>query len=191
MLGSSMIQNHIKNLKALSGKTVEAGWFESAIYPPDKKGKGGGRSVAANARFQETGGIIEHPGGTKYITDAIVKGRFVGTRFVSNNFPGAHKVTKAHRIVVPARPFMRLAWTNFYNDRAKIQKNIANGLVSGKIKPDDALAQMGLILEGYIAKSIRNGNWAPNAPSTIAKKGFNKPLIDSALMLQSLSSKVI
>lgn len=86
---------------------------------------------------------------------------------------------------------MRLAWSRFNADRGTIQKRIARDLVSGKITPDKALGQIALILEGYIAKSIKNGNWEPNAKSTVAAKGFDKPLIHSSHMLQSLSSRVI
>lgn len=189
MVGSEGIARHIKALQALKGKSVEAGWFESDLYP--SKDGTPGRSVAANARFLEDGGVIDHPGGTKYIRDAVVNGSFKGVRFVKNTFPGSTEVTKPHRIVVPARPFMRLAWQMFSNQRAAIQKRIASGLVSGKIKPDEALGQIGLELERCIAKSIRNGQWTPNARSTISKKGFDKPLIDSAHMLQTLSSIVI
>jgi len=186
--GSAMINRHIEALKALKGKSVEAGWFESAQYPSEE-GKPA-RSVAANARFQEFGGTIDHPGGTKYITDAATSERMLGTRFVKNSFQGEHKVTQAHQIVVPARPFMRLAWSTFNANRGPIQKRIAAALISGKITPDQALGQIGLELEACIVKSIRNGNWAPNARSTVSAKGFDKPLIETSFMWQSVSSKV-
>ena len=186
--GSKMIEAHIQALKELKGKQVEAGWFESDRYQSDEGAIG--RSVAANARTQEYGGVIDHPGGTKYISDAIVGDRFVGTRFVKKDFSGEHKVTAAHQIVIPARPFMRLAWSMFSQMRHNIQARIARDLVSGKLTPDKALMQIGQTLEGCIAKSIRNGNWTPNAPSTVAAKGFNKPLVKSSQMLQSITSKV-
>lgn len=186
---SKLIKSHINALSALKGKSVEAGWFESDRYPTGPGG-GEGRSVAANARLQEYGGVIDHPGGTKYIRDAVVGGRFVGTRFVRSDFSGEHEVTKAHQIVIPARPFMRFAWSMFSQMRLQIQSKIARDLISGKITPDKALGQIGLALEGCIAKSIVNGNWVPNARSTVAAKGFNKPLIRDSHMLQSVTSKV-
>lgn len=189
MAGSPMIERHIAALKALKGRTVEAGWFESARYPSGVDGEPG-RSVAANARLQEFGGTIDHPGGTKYITDAATPDRFLGTRFVKNSFQGEHKVTQAHKIVIPARPFMRYAWSLFYAQRSTLQKKIAGKLATGKIKPDAALAEIGNALEACIVRSIRNGNWTPNARSTVAKKGFDKPLIESSYMWQSVTSKV-
>lgn len=175
-------------LKAMKGKQVEAGWFESDMYQSDKPGASG-VPVALIARLQNYGGVIDHPGGTKYIKDAATKNKFLGTRFVSNNFQGEHGVTSAHKIVIPARPFMQLAWSMFQEKRPTVQKAIARKLVTGEISIDQALAQIGLALEGCIVKSIKNGNWTPNAPSTVRKKGFDKPLINTAHLMQSVSSK--
>lgn len=190
MAGSAMIKKHMTALKALKGKTVEAGWFESDRYPATGDNNVG-IQVSRVARTLEFGATIQHPGGTKYIHDAIVKGRFVGTRFVKNDFPGdADGVTKAHTITIPARPFMRLAGVTFRNSRAKVQAKIAKQLVTGKIQPNQALGQIGQELENCIVKSIKNGGWTENAPSTISKKGFNKPLIDDGTMLKTVNSKV-
>ncbi len=190
MAGSAMLKKHMKALKDMKGKSVEAGWFESDRYPDTKDGKEG-PLVSRIARFLETGGTIQNPGGTKYINDAVVGGRFVGTRFVRNDFPGQEDgVTKPHTITIPARPFMRLASVQFKSMRAKVQAKIAKQLVSGKIQPDQALGQIGAELENCIVKSIKNGGWVDNAPSTISKKGFNKPLIDDGTMLKTVSSKV-
>ena len=87
-------------------------------------------------------------------------------------------------------PFMRHAWVTFSKERAALQKRIAKKLIDGEITPEQALGQIGLALEGQIAKSIKSGPWEPNATSTARRKGFNKPLIDSSHMLQSISSKV-
>ncbi len=189
-VGSKMLKRHMTALKGLEGKKVEAGWFESDRYPAPKDG-GEGVQVARIARFLETGGTIQNPGGTKYINDAVVKGRFVGTRFVKNDFPGKEDgVTKAHSITIPARPFMRLAAVTFKSTRAKVQAKIATQLASGKIQPDQALGMIGAELENCIVKSMKNGGWVANAPSTVSKKGFDKPLIDDGTMLKTVSSKV-
>lgn len=155
----NMIERHMEALKKLNGRSVEAGWFASARYGT---GSGGapGQSVASVARIQEFGATIRKtsPKGKEYV------------------------------IVIPARPFMRLAWKNFSNDRVKIQTKLAKDLVSGKINPDQALGQIGLALENSIVRSIRNGGWQGNSPHTIRAKGFDKPLIDTAHMWQSVSS---
>jgi len=156
---TSMIQRHIDALKKLKGRSVEAGWFASARYG---SGAGGspGQSVASVARIQEFGATIR-------------KTSSKGTSYT---------------VIIPARPFMRLAWKNFQNDRVKIQDKIAKDLISGKINADQALGQIGTALENSIVRSIRNGGWQANSPHTIRAKGFDKPLIDTAHMWQSVSS---
>src|ERR1700686_544474 len=123
-LRSKGIDKQIAQLKALSGKKVETGWFESDRYQAED-GKTVGRSIASVARLNEFGGEIEHPGGTKYITDAIVKGAAVGSRFVTKEFQGDHSTTGPHNITIPARPFMRLAAAKFQEIRAKVQEKNA------------------------------------------------------------------
>ena len=85
---------------------------------------------------------------------------------------------------------MRLAWSNFGKSRAKIQGLIAKQLIEGTIEADQALGQIGQHLENCIVESIQYGGWQKNADSTVEGKGFDKPLIDTALMWQSVSSKV-
>lgn len=188
-----MIARHQKALKELDGVLVEAGWFESDRYPSTKPGEPG-IPVAAIARQNEFGATIDHPGGTKYIEDAIVgrgaNQRYVGTRFVHNDFAGEHKTTSAHKIEIPARPFMRLAWSNFLGKQAALQKKLTQQILSGDKTATELLKDVGLLMEGLIAKSIKNGSWTPNAASTIRMKGFDKPLIHDSIMLQTVSSQV-
>jgi len=93
-------------------------------------------------------------------------------------------------ITIPARPFMRLAHSKFGSKRRSIQKKIAHQLISGEVTPQQAAGQIGLVLEGCIVDSIKNGGWAPNAESTVKNKGFDKPLIDSSQMWQGVTSQV-
>ncbi len=94
------------------------------------------------------------------------------------------------RTYTPPRPFMRYATLLFANDRKRIENNIAKKLISGKITADQALGQIGLAMEAKIVDSIKDGNWQSNAPLTIAKKGFDKPLIETSHMWQTVTSKV-
>lgn len=184
MAGSALLKKHIAALKTLNGRGVEAGWFESDRYPATGD-KSVGESVAYIARVLEFGGTINHPGGTKYVQ--LPNGK---SKFVSNSFMGPHKVTAAHTITIPARPFMRLAYGNFRQQRTKIQSKIAKDLINKKISPDQALGQIGTALENCIALSMKNGGWEKNAASTIAKKGFDKPLFHIGTMFKNISSKV-
>jgi hypothetical protein len=162
--GPNMIERHISALKQLKGQSVEAGWFESARY---KAGKGGNGKPIPD---KQVGTSISY----------IMRVQEFGATIKRGN------VT----IVIPARPFMRLAYQDFLKKRKTIQTKIAKQLVRGEIKPEQALGQIGLALEGCIVKSIKNGGWEANAASTIANKGFDKPLIDSAQAWQAVASKV-
>ena len=93
-------------------------------------------------------------------------------------------------ITIPARPFMRLAWSQFSQKRQEIQAKVATKMVNGGLTPEQGLGLIGLALESEIVRSIKNGNWEPNSAATIKKKGFDKPLVDSSHMWQSVSSKV-
>lgn len=154
---SELIERHLKALKGIEHKTVEAGWFESDRYPA-AKGKSVGIPVAAVARIQEFGATIERDG---------------------------------HKIVIPARPFMRKAWSDFNQRRVEVQVKLAKKVVAGEITQEQALAQIGDFLVATIVRSIRNGGWEKNAPSTVKKKGFDKPLIDSAHMWKTVNSKIV
>jgi hypothetical protein len=160
----TLVDKHIKALKTLKGQSVEAGWFESNRY------KAGTR---ANGKP-----IDEKLVGTPIARIARIQ------EFGATINRGEKTIT------IPARPFMRLAHSKFGKSRKSIQKKIADQLIKGKIKPEQALGQIGLALEGCIVTSIRDGGWEPNAASTVENKGFNKPLIDSSQLWQGVTSKV-
>ena len=53
-----------------------------------------------------------------------------------------------------------------------------------------ALVSMGQLIKRQIQQSIKDTNSPPNAPSTIRRKGFNKPLIDTGTMWNSVDYEV-
>ena len=58
---------------------------------------------------------------------------------------------------------------------------------------DDPKKVMGLIgehMRGQIVQSINTWTDPPNAPYTVAMKGFNKPLVDQGIMMRSISYEV-
>jgi hypothetical protein len=54
-----------------------------------------------------------------------------------------------------------------------------------------SLALMGEGIKGQLQRSIIEWTTPPNAPRTVERKGFNKPLIHTALMLRSVDYQVI
>lgn len=67
-----------------------------------------------------------------------------------------------------------------------------NALEKGEIKR--VYRDLGLYAEGFVKQAFASGgygNWAPNKPSTVAQKGSDKPLIDTAQLRRSITSDVI
>lgn len=86
----------------------------------------------------------------------------------------------------PERPFMR---QSFENHESELQAacDAANRLVSSGGSADQALQQIGVVAKGLVQEEIVNGGFAPNAESTIKKKGSEQPLIDTGTMRQSVN----
>ena len=164
--------------------------------------EGGDTSDASNAvigYLQEFGGVIKHPGGTRFIRDAIVtdKGgknpRFVGTRFVPASFNGETEVTAAHSITIPARPFL------IPGVQAAAPQATAQLFRTGQaaLAGDDAAVDRGFNAAGLICQNaVRariNSNIQPAlSATTIAKRrarGVTRTntLIDTGQLRNSLT----
>ena len=88
----------------------------------------------------------------------------------------------------PPRPFFRqMIEQNSPNWGRQIGKLLkANGGDSAA-----ALDAMGSVIKGQLQRSINQFTSPPLAPSTIAAKGFDKPLIETAHMLRSVDYEVV
>ena len=86
----------------------------------------------------------------------------------------------------PPRPFMRQSFENHEPELHAIceaaNKSITNGGTA-----EAALQKIGVACKGLVQEEIKNGEFEPNAPSTIKRKGSDRPLIDSGLMRQSVN----
>ena len=88
---------------------------------------------------------------------------------------------------IPPRPF----FSNMVAEKspqwgAKVAALLEHNEGNSKI----ALEQMGLEIVGELKDSIVATNTPPLSPITIARKGFDKPLIDTSHMLNSIGSRV-
>ena len=86
----------------------------------------------------------------------------------------------------PARPFMRKSFEN-HESELKAACDDANTLLSNGGTAEQALNQIGVFCRGLVQEEIVEGDFAPNAPSTIKKKGSEQPLIDTGYMRQSVN----
>lgn len=88
-------------------------------------------------------------------------------------------------IGVPTRPFMR---TTQEKNKDKyigiVEQSIYN--IIDNADTESELSKLGMHMQNDIKDSIVNGKWTPNTPTTIARKGSSKPLIDKGTMLGSV-----
>lgn len=86
----------------------------------------------------------------------------------------------------PARPFMKTAFENHQDELLAICKDALKVIANGGTA-QQALSRMGVSTKGLIQQEIVEGSFAPNAESTIAKKGSSKPLIDTGYMRENVT----
>ena len=90
-------------------------------------------------------------------------------------------VSEDGSVAIPARPFMD-ALENHEDQLSAF----CTSAVQNAIDAADATKKIGAKSVGMIQKEITDGQWVPNAPSTIKKKGSDKPLIDTGRMRQEV-----
>lgn len=170
--------------KAGNAQKVRVGFLEDAKYED-------GTPVAYIAACNEFGAKIEAPEHEVEIYRSIdkkgdfnKKGHFVKKE--KSNFATTHLVP-AHEIVIPPRPFFR---TMISNNKDGWGDVLGVALKKKKMDSDAALKIVGEVILGQLEDSILSFDDPPNAPSTIAKKGFDNPLIDKGIMQNTASYEV-
>jgi hypothetical protein len=176
--GGEALQKRLKEIadKAGKGGTLRTGFLENATYPD-------GTPVAQVAAAQEYGAEIDHPGGTRYVIGADGMARFVPNDFVGP----VSGVTKPHRIDIPARSFFR---TMIEEKKAGWGKALGALAKDNDYDIDKALGLMGEGIKGQLQASIQAVTSPPLAASTVRAKGFDKPLVESGHMQNSVDYEV-
>lgn len=148
--------------------SVKAGFFKTAT-------EADGTPIAAIAAVQEFG--------------AVVRGR------------------EGHTIVIPPRPFLRqtvahhrTAWVRLLANalkaslrtpgRAGDTQHVLQTLVQRLSSPTQALTTVGKAMQTDITQTIHQTHTPPNAPATIRHKGFDKPLVETGTLQNSVSFQV-
>ncbi|MGL4998548.1 MAG: hypothetical protein ACRC5T_06215 [Cetobacterium sp.] len=99
---------------------------------------------------------------------------------------------------IPARPFFRTA-VEFGDSIKVIKRKIyyeTSKVIEDKKTGEQAIMAIGTFVKGRIQTSLRKGNWAPNAPSTIKRKiknnGTLKPvLVDTGSMIKAIDFEIV
>lgn len=86
---------------------------------------------------------------------------------------------------IPPRPFFR---QTIRNNKAGWSLSVQNLLKSHDA--EEAMRLLGSAMQGQLIVAITDWKSPPNAPSTIAKKGFDKPLMDTKQMRDAIDFEV-
>lgn len=128
------------------------------------------------------------------IAEKIGRGKKVRVGFLEGaTYPDGTPVATVAAIqefgsqTIPARPFFR---EMISEKKDGWGASLGNLLKASDMDSAKALNLMGEGIEGQLKQSINELMQPPLAPSTIARKGFDKPLIDTAHMRNSVSHEV-
>lgn len=87
---------------------------------------------------------------------------------------------------IPQRPFLRKAFDNHVDE-------VIDDYADATAKSGNCCGNLKYIADNMadkVKESIKSGNFEPNAPSTVRRKGKNTPLIDTGKMLDSVKGEV-
>lgn len=101
-----------------------------------------------------------------------------------------HQPRMRRTIVIPERSFLRATVDAYREAIARRQVLLTQGYVLGKFELQGAMELLGMYVVGLVKQRIANGIAPPNRPSTIARKGSSKPLIDTGQLRNSITHKV-
>ena len=90
---------------------------------------------------------------------------------------------------IPSRPWLRTA----LQTNARKWQRLAGDVVKSARSPEGAepaLRTLGVVMVGDCKESLLDGDWAPNAPLTIERKGSDQPLVDTGRLNQSQRAQV-
>ena len=90
---------------------------------------------------------------------------------------------------IPPRPFMADCAEQNAAQIDEAQRRVVYRVLDGA-NVDAMLHQLGNWYRDVQRAHIRNGNWVPNAPATIRRKGSDRPLIDTGQLVASVGYEV-
>jgi hypothetical protein len=162
---SAAVEAKLKEIaRKIGNGSVSVGFLAGATYPD-------GTPVASVAFWNEFG----HKG-RKLGPDPSAEAIAEGERREPERAGGA-----------PPRPFFR---SMISKESPEWGDHLGQALIVNKSDGTKALALMGEEIKGELVQSINDFTTPPLAASTIRRKGFAKPLIDTGDMLRSVDFRV-
>ena len=87
---------------------------------------------------------------------------------------------------MPSRPFLRKSVDENESKINSFVQSQKKALVNGE-SAEQILKEIGIFQKDLIQEKITEGDFVPNAESTVKRKGSSKPLIDTGRMRQSVN----
>lgn len=87
---------------------------------------------------------------------------------------------------MPSRPFLRKSVDENAGKINNFLQSTKADLLRG-VSAEQVLKEIGMFQKDLIQEKITEGSYAPNAASTVKRKGSSKPLIDTGRMRQSVN----
>ena len=161
--------DRLGHLLSKTSKAVDVGYWAGEVFEEN----GADLALVAYANEYGVGSQSSSVSGNKLLQAS--RGSSLGRRM---NF-------------IPARSFMRSTYDeNIDKLMSLYEKFLSQDL---KARSNKALIKLGAAFTTMVKKKIKSAaSWAvPNAPSTIKKKGSNKPLFDKGNLLNKIDFKEV
>jgi hypothetical protein len=92
---------------------------------------------------------------------------------------------------IPARPFLRDSVDAHVEDIRNFLYECLQLIVNGQATAQDILYRIGMFQKGLVQQEIVQGDFEPNKPATIEKKGSDVPLVDTGTMGESVNYVIV
>jgi hypothetical protein len=87
----------------------------------------------------------------------------------------------------PERPFLRPGVRGSLPLVRQVARHDLPAVAEGRMQVEATLDRMGHAAEGEVKRYMTGPNFAPNAPSTVKRKGSSQPTIDSGALRQGVT----
>src|SRR5699024_10936387 len=91
---------------------------------------------------------------------------------------------------IPPRPFMRVGMAREIYKILRNKDKELSEVFSGKMNWEQFYNSLSNQLKTALQEVIKEWSLPPNSPHTVRKKGFNDPLIETGLLLQSVETEI-
>ncbi|VDG32878.1 hypothetical protein [Lactobacillus brevis] [Lactiplantibacillus mudanjiangensis] len=91
---------------------------------------------------------------------------------------------------IPPRPFIRFTYNHCRDDWQSLMRRQVGLLMDGKATARSVMNALGRQISNDIKRTIKQMQSPRNAPLTVARKGFDDPLIDTGKLIGSITWKI-